>query len=81
MEASASSAGKINLPTGVTLGAGRETSETNAQGTVVQGIKFPITTAAGTTTSVFIPYSEIHETAKVQAAIDRRVTAITAISG
>lgn len=81
MEGSASTGGKINLPAGVTVGAGRETSETDAQGQVVQGLKFPITTANGTATSLFIPYSEIHDTAKVQAAFTKRVAAITAITG
>jgi hypothetical protein len=81
MEASSSSSSGIVLPQGVTIGAGRETSETNAQGQVVQGMRFPITTAGGSTTAVFIPYSEIHDTAKVQAAITKRVAAITAISG
>lgn len=75
------STGKVTLPSGVSLGAGRETSQTNAQGAVVQGVVFPITTANGTTTSVFVPYSEIHDLAKVQALIDKRVNAVVAISG
>jgi hypothetical protein len=65
----------------VTVGAGRETSQTNQQGAVVQGIVVPITLPSGTTTSVFVPYSEIHDTAKVQALIDKRVTAVMAITG
>lgn len=76
-----SSATKIDLPDGVTLGAGRETSETNAQGVVVQGLKFPITTKNGTTSSVFIPYSDIHNAGMVKEIIDRRVNAIVAIAG
>lgn len=71
----------IALPAGVTIGPGRETSQTNAQGAVIQGMVFPITTAAGSTSSVFVPYSEIHNTAKVQQLIDARVAGITAISG
>lgn len=78
---SAGASGKINLPAGASIGAGRETAETDAQGQVVQGLKFPITTANGTATSLFIPYSEIHDTAKVQAAVTRRIAAVTAISG
>lgn len=81
MEASTASAGKIDLPPGATVGAGRETSETDAQGQVVQGVKFPITTANGSQTSLFIPYSEIHDKAKVQAAFTRRINAISAITG
>lgn len=80
MEGSASTA-KITLPAGATIGPGRETSQTNAQGQVVQGIVFAITTKGGTTTSVFIPYSEISDTAKVEQLIAARVNAITAISG
>lgn len=71
----------ISLPAGVQVGAGRETSQTNAQGTVVQGMVFPITLPSGSTTTVFVPYSEIHDTAKVQSLIDSRVNAIMAISG
>lgn len=74
-------AGRVILPAGVTVGAGRETSQTNGQGQVVQGMVFPITLPSGSTTSVFIPYSEIHDTAKVQQLIDARVKAILAISG
>jgi predicted aconitase with swiveling domain len=82
MESSSSSpAAAIALPPGVTIGAGRETSQTNAQGAVIQGMVFPVTTAAGSTSSVFVPYSEIHNTTKVQALIAARVAAITAISG
>lgn len=76
-----SSGAKLDLPDGVSLGPGRETSETNAQGVVVQGLKFPITTKNGTTSTVFIPYSELHNTDAVKAIIDRRVNAIVAIAG
>lgn len=81
MEGSGSSAGKIDLPAGVTVGAGREASETDEQGQVVQGVKFPIKTKNGTATTIFIPYSELHDTAKVQALISQRVNAVMAISG
>lgn len=76
-----SNGGTVMLPDGVQVGVGRETSQTNAQGAVVQGMVFPITLKGGTTTTVFIPYSEIHDTAKVQELIERRVKAITAITG
>lgn len=74
-------ADKVTLPAGVSIGAGRETSRTNGQGQVEQGMSFPITLPSGSQTSVFVPYSEIHDTAKVQSLIDDRVTAVTAISG
>lgn len=71
----------LDLPHGVTIGAGRETSQTNTAGQVVQGVVFPVTTPGGTTTSVFVPYSEVHNTDKVQQLIEARVNAIMAISG
>lgn len=71
----------IELPPGVTIGAGRETSRSNAQGAIVQGLLFPITTRGGSTATVFIPDSEIHDTAKVQEIIGKRVAAISAIAG
>lgn len=80
MEGSGST-GKVTLPAGVTIGPGRETSTVNAQGAVVQGMAFTVTTKDGSTTTVFIPYSEIHDTAKVQQTITARVNAISAITG
>ena len=73
--------GRVHLPAGVQVHAGHETSQTNATGQVVQGMVFLLTTPAGSTTSVFIPYAEIEDTAKVQATINRRLAAITAIDG
>ena len=76
-----SGSGKVNLPSGVTVGAGLETSATDAQGVVQQGIRFPITTPNGSKTSVFIPYSDLSNDAKVQQLIGDRVAAIMRISG
>ena len=78
-ETSASSA--ITLPPGVRVGPGRETSQTDHQGMIVQGMVFPITLPSGSTTSVFVPYSQIHDTAAVKSLIDERVRAVMAISG
>lgn len=72
---------KVDLPSGVKIGAGRETSQTNGAGQVVQGMSFPITLPNGSTTSVFIPYADIHNTAQAKAIIDQRVSAILAITG
>ncbi|HEY1716210.1 MAG TPA: hypothetical protein VGG07_25155 [Solirubrobacteraceae bacterium] len=80
MESSGSNA-KITVPPGVSVGNGRETSQTNAQGQVVQGMVFSITTKGGSTTNVFVPYSEIHDTAAVGQLITKRVNAIDAITG
>jgi len=74
-------ASKVLLPPGVKIGAGRETTESDPQGQIVQGVKFPLTTANGTSLSVFVPYSDIHDTAKVQTIIERRVAGILAITG
>jgi hypothetical protein len=79
-EASSSQA-KVHLPAGVSIGPGRETSQLNAQGQVVQGLVFPLTLPNGTTTSVFIANAELHDTAKAQQTIDARVNAILAITG
>lgn len=73
--------GTVILPRGVSIGPGRETSQTNHQGAIVQGMVFPITLPSGSTTSVFVPYSEINDVARVQALIDNRVRSIMAISG
>lgn len=74
-------AGTVKLPEGVVIGAGRETSQTNSNNQVVQGMIFPITLPSGSTTSVFVPYSEIHDAGTVQNLIDARVNAVMAISG
>lgn len=80
MEGSGGSVTKVHLPAGVTINAGRETSEVNSHGTVVQGMTFAITLPNGGSTSVFVPYSEIHNTAKVQELISTRVNSILAIT-
>lgn len=74
-------AGKVTLPDGVKVGAGRETSRTNGQGQIEQGMSFPITLPSGSETSVFVPYTDIANTSKVQDLIDARVNSIMAISG
>ena len=73
--------GAIILPAGVTIGPGRETSQTTPQGQVVQGMIFPITLQNGTTTTVFIPYTSLTNTQQVQALFTERVAALQAITG
>jgi 3-deoxy-D-arabino-heptulosonate 7-phosphate (DAHP) synthase len=80
MEVSTST-NKIDLPAGVAVGAGRQTSQSNEQGQIVSGLAFPITTKNGTTTTIFIADSELADTAKVKAKITARVNAIEAITG
>lgn len=74
-------ANTVELPAGVKLGAGRETSRTNGQGQVEQGMSWPITLPSGTTTSIFVPAADLGNTAKVQSLIDDRVASIQAIEG
>lgn len=81
MSTSNPSAGTVQLPPGVVVQPGRETSQVNNQGQIEQGMVFPITLPGGSTTSVFIPYSAIHDTSYVQQVIASRVNAIMAISG
>jgi hypothetical protein len=82
MEASTPPPGPtIVLPPGVTVQPGRETSQTNTQGQVVQGMLFPITLPSGSTTTVFVPYSLLANTEVVQQLFAQRVNAILAISG
>jgi predicted aconitase with swiveling domain len=71
----------VTLPAGTTVGPGRETAQTNASGQVVQGMVFPVTTPKGSTTSVFVPYSLLHNTAAVEESIKLRVDHIIAIGG
>jgi hypothetical protein len=76
-----SASSPVTLPAGVAIGPGRETSQTNPQGQVVQGMVFPITLPNGSTTTVFIPYSQITNTQWVQEQFAQRVGSILAITG
>lgn len=73
--------GTVTLPPGVKVQPGRETSQTSPQGVIVQGMLFPITLPSGSTTTVFVPYSQIDDTAYVQRLFSERVAAIQAIGG
>lgn len=72
---------QITLPAGVSIGAGRETSQTNPQGQITQGMVFPVTLANGTTTTVFVPYALLASIPQVQALFNERIGALTAITG
>jgi hypothetical protein len=71
----------VTLPPGVTAGPARETSQTNQQGNVVQGVLVPITLPSGGTTTVFVPYSVLSNSAQVQALFDNRINALLALPG
>lgn len=77
----AAGGGIVNLPFGSAITAGRETSQINGNGVVVQGMVFTVALPGDVTTSVFIPYSQIGDTAAVEDAINSRVAAIQAITG
>lgn len=79
-EVTPSQATSIQLPAGVTVQPGRETSTTNAQGQVVQGMIYPVTLPGGTTTTVFVPYSVLSNIPQVQALFDNRINALLAIT-
>jgi len=71
---------QINLPAGVTIGPGRETSQ-SLNGSIVQGIQYTITLPGGTVSSVFVPYSLLPNAAQVQALFQNRVNQLLAITG
>lgn len=71
----------LRLPAGVTLGPFRETSQTNAQGQVIQGVLFPVSFPNGSQTTVFVPYSLITNQQQVQTLFDERINGLLAIAG
>lgn len=77
----AAGGGIVNIPFGSAVTAGRETSQVDSNGVVVQGMVFGIKLPDGTTTTVFIPYSQIGNTSYVEGLINARVAAIQAITG
>jgi hypothetical protein len=72
---------KLRLPTGVVLGPGYETSVSDAQGQVMQGVQYPVTLPGGTKTSVFVDYAGIHDLQYVQGLFNARIDALLAIGG
>jgi len=71
---------QVMLPAGVTVTASRETSQSNAAGAIVQGMIFTLTLASGATTSVFIPYVLMNNTAEIEQLFAQRVASIEAIT-
>ncbi len=73
----------ITLPPGVKVAPGIETSGLNAQGQVIQGIKFGLTLKDGTITTVFVPYTllDAGNWSAVDQLIRNRVNSIEAITG
>lgn len=56
-----------------------ETSQTMPTGIIQQGVRVVVQLASGNTTTVFVPYVQLTDTAAVVAAINDRVGAIQAI--
>ncbi|MGD0020469.1 MAG: hypothetical protein ABSD62_14600 [Candidatus Limnocylindrales bacterium] len=71
---------KVTLPEGWSIPTYRETSQANSAGQVVQGIAYTLQSPGGQTSSLFIPYSVLHQTAAVEAAFLQRIAALTAIA-
>lgn len=80
MSDNVSGTSQIVLPAGVSVGPGRQTSQTNAQGGVDQGLSFTLNFSDGTVSSVFVPYSVIHNTTAVQMIFNKRIAAVQAIT-
>ena len=70
---------QITLPPGVRVQAGRETTQQNSLGQIVQGMNFPVTLPTGTVTNVFVPYTVLGNTELTQQLFDARIGAIASI--
>lgn len=72
---------KLTLPAGVTVGTARETSQAGPTGTIESGLSVPFTTPGGTTTTVFVPYSDIEDASAVQQLVTARLQSVMRITG
>lgn len=70
----------VRLPAGVAISASRETSQTGLNGQIVQGMQFTLTLPSGASTSVFVPYNLMSNTALVQQMFLDRINAINAVT-
>jgi len=80
MSTSDQSAITYDLPKGVQVVGAYETTTSNQAGSIVQGMQFTIQLPGGATTSLFVPYDELHDTALVHEMIAERVAQIQAIT-
>lgn len=71
--------GVIALPPGVSIVARRETSQQGVNGAIQQGVSFTLQLPTGATTSVFVPYAVIGNTAAVALAFNNRIAQLSAI--
>jgi hypothetical protein len=70
----------ITGPNGVTVSPGRETTMLGPNNTNVQGMSFTLSNATIGSTSIFVPYSLMSDTAAVAQLFADRVAQITAIA-
>lgn len=72
-------AGVIQLPPGVTIAARRETTQQGVNGSVQQGMVYTLQLGTGATTSVFIPYALLGNTAAVSQYFAQRIAQLNAV--
>lgn len=70
----------INLPPGVAVSPGRETTQLGPNNQNVQGMIFNLTLSDGAVTSVFVPYTMMAYPDQVTALFAGRVSAISSIT-
>ena len=79
MSTSQSDVPGVRLPAGWTIGSWRETSQ-SVNGQILQGVVFTLNAPMGGATSVFIPYSVLHNKDAVQALMVQRIASIANIT-
>lgn len=72
-------ANAIQLPEGASVVAVRETSQQGVNGQIQQGQQVTVRTPKGATTSLFIPYAILGNTAAVEMAIDNRISQVDSL--
>jgi len=73
-------ANTVTLPAGVTISPGVESVQVGPTGQNVPGMKFNLTLANGSVTSVFVPYTLMRQPDVVSAMFAQRVADIQAVS-
>jgi len=74
------SGGVVTLPPGVGISPGRETSAIGVNNTAVPGMNFVLTLPNQATTTVFIPYAIMTDTAQVTQMFADRVNAVNGVT-
>lgn len=70
---------QIVLPPGVTIQPGRQTTQPNLSGNVIQGTQYTIILANGTSSTVFVPDSALGDLAAVQKIFTDKIDALNVI--